>query len=74
MSNSNKLAFPGGRGIDFIPGMTLREWLAGMAMQGELANNACLGSGVSNDEDRARFAEWCFKMADAMIAESDKQG
>ena len=43
-------------------GMSLRQWYAGMAMQGLLAN------GKNGD-----ISGWAFIYADAMIAEEEKQ-
>jgi hypothetical protein len=56
-------AFPTGHDGD--PGMTVRDHLASMAMQGILAD-----SEVS--ADKPSMAKWCYDMADAMIAESQK--
>jgi hypothetical protein len=40
-------------------GMTLRDWFAGMALQG-----------LSRDiEDEVKAARWCYGMADAMLKE-----
>jgi len=47
---------------DWSDGITRRDWLAGLAMQGLLANSAC----EFNPKDLADFA---YKNADAMIAE-----
>ncbi len=46
-------------------GMDLRDWLAGLAMQGFVA------SGAYNDINftRGEIAEFAYKMADAMIEE-----
>lgn len=49
--------------VDAHPGMSLRDWFAGMAMQGLLA--AEIGDNVSGYED---LAEMAFKQADSMIA------
>lgn len=53
-------AFP----VGSYAGMTLRDWLAGMAMQGLLAGDS------SNTPDVC--AEWAYKYADAMLAEKSK--
>jgi hypothetical protein len=46
-------------------GMTLRDYFAGMAMQGFIA---CPNTrGEPND-----IAAWCYQMADAMLAERSK--
>ncbi len=41
-------------------GMTLRDWFAGQAFAGLLANHECSGS-------EAEFAGWAYQHADAMI-------
>ena len=46
-------------------GMSLRQWYAGMALQGNLANNEKCGS-------PAEYAADSFEMADAMIAHEEK--
>ena len=48
-------------------GMSRRDWLAGLAMQGEVA-------GFPDDEswDAPDLAQWAYRVADAMIAEGDK--
>jgi hypothetical protein len=43
------------------PGMTLRDWFAGMIIQGR-----CQGGWVPGDD--AKIASECYKLADAMIA------
>lgn len=49
------------------PGMTLRDWFAGMALQGMLG-----GSAPDIDwPDPEVAAEKCFAYADAMLAERD---
>ena len=48
------------------PGMTLRQWYAGMALQGILCN----GADPSNEptpEDTALVSTWAYKFADAML-------
>ncbi len=56
---------------DFIHqrGMTMRDWFAGMAMQGILAYSHCGVNGNWNEnsshEARAKF---CYEQADAMMA------
>lgn len=48
----------------FNNGMTLRDWFAGMALQGLLSDNI----NASHDD----FAKHAFKYADAMLAEREK--
>jgi len=45
-------------------GMTLRDWFAGQALAGVLAN--------SNDDYSEPPAKWAYAIADAMIAERNK--
>ena len=54
-------------------GMTLRDWFAGMALQGYLAGrNNCADENPMNFE-RARAASDCYRYADAMISELEKE-
>jgi len=45
------------------PGMTLRQWYAGMAMQG------ILSSDIPNEIREAQVVGWAWSMADAMLAQ-----
>jgi len=49
-------------------GMTLRQWYAGLAMQGYLA------SGCEQENPEFRLSAWAFAIADAMIAEGLQEG
>lgn len=53
---------------DFIHqrGMTMRDWFAGMALQGVLASG---GDFLEASEERAKF---CYEQADAMMEEGKK--
>ena len=51
----------------FRPGLTKREWYAGLAMQGTIASQT-----PDESIDSEMCAQWCFEMADAMIAEGSK--
>jgi hypothetical protein len=70
MENGKKPAFPLGQaenfrwsdGVDL--GLTKREYFAGLAMQGYLNERHSL--------DNKKLAEWSVKMADALLAELDK--
>ncbi len=53
-------------GYEGRPGMTLRDWFAGMAMQGLIANR---GSSYWKDTPANAYA-----MADALLAERQKGG
>ena len=50
-----------------MKGMTLRQWYAGLAMQGTIASQT-----PDESINPARCAQWCFEMADAMLAEGNK--
>ena len=73
--NCGGLAFPGRiwAGKDALgndqyepqPGMSLRDWFAGQALMGVLADPNC-------GHDLGRTAEWAYMCADAMIAEREK--
>lgn len=64
-------AFPGtrysqeGMTIGAGQGMTMRDWFAGQALQGALANTLRTGSPVE-------FAEAAYSYADAMIEQRNK--
>lgn len=71
---SNKIkdggeAFPAGYGKD---GMSLRDWFAGMALQGMLAANSPCMPEVSDKNVDAILARESYASADAMIAERQK--
>ena len=70
----------------FYQGMTLRDWFAGQALFGRLANpfiqenqmqaygNALIKSGGDSALLGVRWeAEWAYRIADAMIAERSKK-
>lgn len=64
-------AFPGHENSGYS-GMTMREWFAGVALQGMLASpNRKLKNG-DTPSDVAGIAETAFILADAMLAESKK--
>lgn len=52
------------------PGMTLRQWYAGKALQGYLSS---CNPGLPSDHAAAVIAEQAFKLADAMLAEDQKE-
>lgn len=69
-------AFPGEQGTSpdgtwnqtWSPGMTIRQWYAGMAMQGIIATHC--GQPTPSD---ALVVKWAFEMADAMLAHEAKE-
>ena len=73
-------AFPHEEWIDSIdpkvlnpirhPGMDLRDWFAGLAMQGILANEAMI-DGI-NDNVSKWITAHAYQLADAMMKERDK--
>jgi hypothetical protein len=64
----NKLVDAAGAASEFVghPGMSLRDWFAGMAMQGLAANGQFQ---VHPGDDRAfgSMPEWCYLIADEML-------
>lgn len=50
------------------PGMTLRDWFAGQALAGILANPALSNPDLTGDTSSAVFAEVAYDAADAMLA------
>lgn len=72
----------GGSSLETTYGMTLRDWFAGQALMGECARLASdrvarrLASAADDSGDLPEqiLADWCFKLADAMLsARSPKQ-
>ena len=54
------------------PGMTLRDYFAAAALQGILAHSTpCNDQAWKSDQCAA---EWSYKLADAMLAERQKEG
>lgn len=68
----------GGSAFPYAPdcasGMTLRDWMAGMALQGLLAKQDLCPPAVERGEDRIgdRYAHMAYGFADAMLAERKK--
>ena len=74
-------AYPGGvnsvythldAGEPTNPGMTLRDWFAGQASAGAAAD-AKYSWGKNCKDGAAWCAAWCYEVADAMLAERDKE-
>ncbi len=56
-------------------GMSMREWYAGMALQGAMVHAPLDWTDTTTGEDdliRKRIAQDCFAMADEMIKASDE--
>jgi hypothetical protein len=72
--SGNDAAFPGEKNIRFgqpndcNEGLTKRDLFAAMAMQGFIANKANPLHFHTTDD-----AQWCVTMADALLAELEKQ-
>jgi hypothetical protein len=60
-------AFPVRMGCD-TDGMTLRDWFAGMALQGYLAGRNNIKAENPMNFERHRAAKDCYNYADAMLA------
>jgi hypothetical protein len=66
--NGNDPAFPWTLNEDMRDeGMSMREWYAGMALQGILAS--CAGDDT-NLADEKKASRWAFKYADAMLVQA----
>lgn len=57
-------------GMRLPPGLTKRDWFAGQAINGLLANGKGFNSPWMDHLPSA--AEWAYRVADAMLAERDK--
>ncbi len=60
-------AFPLSAGDEYQRGMTLRDWFAGQALQGMLAN-----PGTRDDITSVELADLAYLYADALLMERDK--
>lgn len=74
-SDMSKSAFPrphsqepGGAMAWEQPGMTLREWYAGLAMQGALASMDWAPGQMPSDEELPGIARGAVRAADALLA------
>lgn len=65
LADQQAFPIPGSEINNPEPGMTYRQWLAGLAMQGILAARP-------NPKEWSEYAEACVDMADALIAELEK--
>ena len=73
------LAFPSLREIDMHTGpsreevgMTLRDYFAGQALAGIMANNSLLVAANQDDNVKTIVAEMAYETADAMLAERER--
>ena len=67
MTDTSAPAFPSSSATQDIPGMTLRDWFAGQALNGVVYMSKDDSDAL---EDRAAYiAEACYQIADAMLAE-----
>lgn len=58
-----------------LSGMSLRAWLAGMAMQGMLVNGFMPNQATKNlGKSPYNYASAAVEMADALISELEKEG
>ena len=77
--NDGGAAFPqpicDDHGETMTPGMSLRDWFAGMALQGILSNNNlnCYWKECEKEECAIKNTETAYRLADAMIAERAKK-
>lgn len=75
-NSGNDSAFPsfaeiGGKEVVGSDGLTVREWYAGLAMSGLMANSD-LADLMKSGWAPSKGAEICFAVADAMIAQARK--
>lgn len=59
----NPIAFPCQRGVDFVPGMSLRDFFAGKAMSAL----------IPEQMHPADTAETAYRIADAMLVERERE-
>jgi len=58
--------------VHSVGGMTLRDWFAGMALQGEVANPSS-GLFEADSITFTELAEDCYRMADAMLSARERK-
>lgn len=77
MKKGDEPAFPisidTGDRVKGFYGLTKRQWLAGMAMQGMLANERQVSFFETTGNAAKAVAELSFEIADAMIAFEEKE-
>lgn len=67
------MAVPAGA-TNYFEGMSLRDWFAGMALQGyvTVAMDYEIQQGASWEDRKTAMAHYCYEFADAMLAEREK--
>lgn len=65
--NDGGPAFPRG---EYSRGMSLRDWFAGQVLTGFFADR---GLAYFSEDDRTKLAATAYELADAMLAERDRQ-
>jgi hypothetical protein len=68
----DKYVYPRQTGIGMSPGMELRDWFAGMALNGMLAEFMS-DPHVDADLDCKLYARFAYEHADAMMHERDQR-
>lgn len=68
MIENTNYAFPVVNDVDVHPGMTLRDYFAGQALQGEMAAQSEEYGSWSSMSDFHSLAWHCYRIADAMLA------
>ena len=56
-----------------VPGMTLRDYFAGQCLVGDIASYANPKCDNHDMSDPKEIAEWCYQVADALIAQKTKE-
>ena len=74
MSNTNEPAFPAQAGINPTTGLTKRELLAAMAMQGMMASAFWADNANFNPEHEESMAIEATRMADALLNALESNG
>lgn len=68
--NDGGPAFPSAWGMDGDKGMSLRDWFAGMALQGF---SAAMPQDSFERDNQHRYAEDAYVLADAMLAARERK-
>lgn len=78
MNNSNQPAFPNQETSDqlhpnFIKGLTKREYFAGLAMQGMLANSSCRLNDLLSDSAINAYVSDSIKLTDELLKQLENE-